>query len=72
MISCPNCGTANPEVARFCMSCGTTLTGAAPGREARKVGTVALRHGCTCSWGRTTRRAGRPPKRAGSRPRTTP
>ncbi len=29
-MSCPECGTENPERARFCMACGTTLPGACP------------------------------------------
>src|SRR5262245_11386848 len=28
--SCPNCGAQNPERARFCMSCGTSLAPACP------------------------------------------
>jgi class 3 adenylate cyclase/DNA-binding transcriptional ArsR family regulator len=46
MFACPNCGTENPEIARFCMACGTALPGAAagtaPGREARKTVTVVF------------------------------
>jgi class 3 adenylate cyclase len=42
MVVCPTCGTENPDVARFCMSCGTTLAAPAPGREARKVVTVVF------------------------------
>ena len=42
MVVCPNCGTENPDVARFCMSCGTTLAAPAPSREARKVVTVVF------------------------------
>jgi predicted RNA-binding Zn-ribbon protein involved in translation (DUF1610 family) len=30
VVACPNCGTTNPDTARFCMSCGTAL--AAPAR----------------------------------------
>ena len=41
MIGCPNCGTENPEHARFCLSCGTALAGTAPVRgEERKVVSV--------------------------------
>src|SRR5437870_13450938 len=29
-ISCPACGTVNPEQARFCMQCATPLHAAAP------------------------------------------
>jgi len=42
MLICPNCGTANPETARFCMSCGHPLAVEAPSREARKVVTVVF------------------------------
>ena len=27
-MNCPNCGLANPDGARFCANCGTSLTGA--------------------------------------------
>src|SRR5271169_1044503 len=27
-MNCPNCQTANPDNARFCMNCGTALIGA--------------------------------------------
>jgi class 3 adenylate cyclase/tetratricopeptide (TPR) repeat protein len=38
---CPSCGQENPEVARFCLACGTALAAeAAPAREERKVVTV--------------------------------
>ena len=36
---CPNCGQENPDVAKFCLACGTELQ-AAPEREERKVVTV--------------------------------
>src|SRR5438105_9979825 len=36
---CPNCGQENPDVAKFCLACGTELQ-AAPAREERKVVTV--------------------------------
>ncbi|HEX2090525.1 MAG TPA: adenylate/guanylate cyclase domain-containing protein, partial [Actinomycetota bacterium] len=39
MPRCPNCGEDNPERARFCLNCGTTLAEAAPARE-RKLVTV--------------------------------
>ncbi len=42
MVSCPNCSTPNPDVARFCMSCGATLAAPEPTREARKVVTVVF------------------------------
>ncbi|HYN68873.1 MAG TPA: adenylate/guanylate cyclase domain-containing protein [Candidatus Eisenbacteria bacterium] len=42
MITCPNCGTANVEAARFCMNCGHPLAAVGPSREARKVVTVVF------------------------------
>jgi class 3 adenylate cyclase len=44
VITCPNCGTSNPEAARFCMNCGHPLASAPAeaGREARKVVTVVF------------------------------
>src|SRR5579884_3816232 len=39
MPLCPVCSTDNPDVARFCLSCGAALT-AEPPREERKVVTV--------------------------------
>ncbi|HEV2006205.1 MAG TPA: adenylate/guanylate cyclase domain-containing protein, partial [Candidatus Limnocylindrales bacterium] len=42
MVTCPNCGTANPEAARFCMACGHVLAAPTPSREARKVVTVVF------------------------------
>jgi class 3 adenylate cyclase/tetratricopeptide (TPR) repeat protein len=43
MQTCANCGEKNPEGARFCLSCGTALTDAAPRpSEARKVVTVVF------------------------------
>jgi class 3 adenylate cyclase len=39
MPACPVCGTENPDVARFCLACGASLT-AEPPREERKVVTV--------------------------------
>ncbi|HWW10610.1 MAG TPA: adenylate/guanylate cyclase domain-containing protein [Candidatus Acidoferrales bacterium] len=39
MSTCPQCGDANPDRARFCLACGAALTTAAP-REARKTVTV--------------------------------
>src|SRR5450631_4193880 len=30
MVNCPDCGTFQPDQARFCDSCGTLLNGAAP------------------------------------------
>ena len=41
MALCPSCGTENPERAKFCLECGTTLTTAAPpAAEERKVVSV--------------------------------
>jgi class 3 adenylate cyclase len=42
VTTCPNCGTSNPEAARFCMNCAQPLAQAKPGREARKVVTVVF------------------------------
>ena len=41
MAACPSCGQDNPDIARYCLTCGTKLSGAAPpvGPE-RKVVTV--------------------------------
>jgi len=40
MLTCPNCGHANADGARFCSSCGTRLEAQEPAREERKVVTV--------------------------------
>src|SRR6478735_4133725 len=41
MQTCPACGEENPEVARFCLACGTPLEGVAvPPREERRVVSV--------------------------------
>src|SRR5690349_21847274 len=32
-MNCPNCRTVNPEAAKFCMNCGTSLTAVASGRD---------------------------------------
>jgi class 3 adenylate cyclase/tetratricopeptide (TPR) repeat protein len=40
MAGCPSCGRPNPDDARFCSSCGTSLAAASPAREQRKVVTV--------------------------------
>jgi class 3 adenylate cyclase/tetratricopeptide (TPR) repeat protein len=41
VATCANCGTENPEGARFCFSCGTTLgTPAEAPRESRKTVTI--------------------------------
>jgi class 3 adenylate cyclase/tetratricopeptide (TPR) repeat protein len=39
-VRCPNCGEENPERARFCIVCGTALTGPPRPAEERKVVTV--------------------------------
>jgi class 3 adenylate cyclase len=44
-MDCPNCGTANPEQARFCLSCGTALAASSTqpaAREERKVVTAVF------------------------------
>jgi class 3 adenylate cyclase len=40
MRTCANCGQENPEVARFCLACGTQLVDSGAAREERKVVTV--------------------------------
>ena len=40
MITCPSCGTENPEGARFCNACGSPLTAAEPRRKERKFATA--------------------------------
>jgi class 3 adenylate cyclase/tetratricopeptide (TPR) repeat protein len=40
MLSCPACGTANPEGARFCNACGGALVGPGALRKERKVATA--------------------------------
>lgn len=40
MITCPTCGTENPEGARFCNSCGSALAAAEPRRKERKFATA--------------------------------
>ena len=42
MQTCPSCGRANPDDARFCASCGMPLADAQPSREERKVVTVVF------------------------------
>jgi class 3 adenylate cyclase/tetratricopeptide (TPR) repeat protein len=40
MPLCANCGQENPDVARFCLACGTPLADSEAAREERKVVTV--------------------------------
>src|SRR5947208_16877762 len=40
MPLCTNCGQDNPDVARFCLACGTPLTAPEPPAEERKLVTV--------------------------------
>ena len=40
MSSCLTCGSANPDRAKFCLECGSPLTGLGPTREERKVVSV--------------------------------
>ena len=39
-MECPNCRTANPEGAKFCLNCGTPLEAARPIEGERKFVTV--------------------------------
>ena len=43
-MRCMSCGLENPEIARFCMACGTSLKPSSepPSREERKVVTVVF------------------------------
>src|SRR3990172_9537862 len=40
MATCPSCGTENPDGAKFCNGCGTTLAQAEPRRKERKFATA--------------------------------
>ena len=40
MASCSNCGQENPEIARFCLACGTPLAASTAPEEERRVVTV--------------------------------
>ena len=40
MPVCQQCGTSNPDVARFCLACGSPLVAAEPVDEERKVVTA--------------------------------
>jgi class 3 adenylate cyclase/tetratricopeptide (TPR) repeat protein len=39
---CANCGTENPEIAKFCLACGSPLAAAPPPQEVRKVVTIVF------------------------------
>ena len=36
-MNCPNCGTVNPEAAKFCMNCGTSLAEVARVRDGTRL-----------------------------------
>jgi len=40
MVACPGCGQENPEVARFCLACGSPLAATGELRDERRVVTV--------------------------------
>ena len=40
MPTCPNCGQDNPEIARFCLACGTALATQTPREERRVISVV--------------------------------
>jgi class 3 adenylate cyclase len=42
MPTCTACGQDNPEVARFCLACGASLTEEAPHREERRIVSVVF------------------------------
>ena len=42
MPTCAQCGTDNPEVAKFCLACGSPLVAAPPAQENRKVVTIVF------------------------------
>jgi class 3 adenylate cyclase/tetratricopeptide (TPR) repeat protein len=42
MKVCTACGVENPEIARFCLACGTQLAEARPPQETRKVVTIVF------------------------------
>jgi class 3 adenylate cyclase/tetratricopeptide (TPR) repeat protein len=42
MKTCTACGTENPDIARFCLACGSQLVEAAPPQETRKVVTIVF------------------------------
>ena len=42
MKTCSACGVENPDIARFCLACGTPLEEARPAQETRKVVTIVF------------------------------
>jgi class 3 adenylate cyclase len=42
MPTCPSCGQENPEIARFCLACGTSLDDQMPRREERRIVSVVF------------------------------
>src|SRR6187200_1657389 len=42
MKVCGACGVENPDIARFCLACGTQLAEARPPQETRKVVTIVF------------------------------
>jgi class 3 adenylate cyclase/tetratricopeptide (TPR) repeat protein len=42
MKTCGSCGVENPDIARFCLACGTQLAEARPPQEMRKVVTIVF------------------------------
>jgi class 3 adenylate cyclase len=42
MPLCGQCGTDNPEIAKFCLACGSQLESAPPPQEFRKIVTIVF------------------------------
>ena len=42
MKTCASCGTENPDIARFCLACGSQLSDAPAPQETRKVVTIVF------------------------------
>ena len=42
MISCTTCGQENPDVARFCLACGTELSAKPAGQDERRIVSVVF------------------------------
>src|SRR5262245_35039310 len=42
MKTCSACGVENPDIARFCLACGTQLAEARPPQETRKIVTIVF------------------------------